>query len=179
MPPRWAPCIGTTVSPPEFALRQEIETLYADHHGWLQGWLRRRLGNAFDAADLAQDTFMRLLARDEPMAVREPRALLTTVAQGVVSNFMRRRRIEEAYLATISAWPEPQVPSAETRAILLETLVELDRRLDTLDAPVRKAFLLSQLDGMKQADIALELNLSLATVQRYIVKAAHLCFFGA
>lgn len=167
------------MSPPEFALRQEIETLYADHHGWLQGWLRRRLGNAFDAADLAQDTFMRLLARDEPMGVREPRALLTTVAQGVVSNFMRRRRIEEAYLATISTWPEPQVPSAETRAILLETLVELDRRLDKLDAPVRKAFLLSQLDGMKQADIAIELNVSLATVQRYIVKAAHLCFFGA
>jgi RNA polymerase sigma-70 factor (ECF subfamily) len=43
---------------------------------------------------------------------------------------------------------------------------------------VRKAFLLSQLDGMKQADIAIELNLSLATVQRHIAKAARMCFFG-
>ena len=70
------------------------------------------------------------------------------------------------------------MPGPETRAILLETLVELDRRLDTLAPPVRRAFLLSQLDGMKQADIAAELQLSLATVQRHIAKAAHCCFFG-
>lgn len=31
---------------------------------------------------------------------------------------------------------------------------------------------------MKQTDIAAELNLSLATVQRYIVKAVHQCYFG-
>lgn len=163
----------------EITPQQEVGLLYADHHGWLKGWLRRRLGNSFDAADLAQGTFMRLLARTEPVAAREPRALLTTVAQGVVSNFLRRRRIEEAYLATLAHLPEPQVPGPETRAILLETLVELDRRLDTLAPPVRRAFLLSQLDGMPQQDIAAELQLSLATVQRYIAKAAHLCFFGA
>ena len=117
------------------ALHQEVDTLYRVHHGWLQGWLRRRLGNSTEAADLAQDTFMRLLTRSEPIAAREPRAFLTTVAQGVVANFMRRRQIEEAYLATLAHLPEPQVPGPETRAILLETLVELDRRLDTLAPP--------------------------------------------
>ena len=25
--------------------RQDIATLYADHHGWLQGWLRKKLGS--------------------------------------------------------------------------------------------------------------------------------------
>lgn len=160
------------------ALHQEVDTLYRAHHGWLQGWLRRRLGNSTEAADLAQDTFMRLLARSEPIAAREPRAFLTTVAQGVVSNFLRRRQIEQAYLATLQGLPEPQVPGPEARALLLETLVELDRRLGTLAPAVRRAFLLSQLDGMKQADIAAELRVSLATVQRYIAQAAHCCFFG-
>lgn len=168
------------MSATEFAVPpQGIDALYANHHGWLKGWLRRRLGNSSDAADLAHDTFMRLLVRGETVAVREPRALLTTVAQGVVSNFMRRRRIEEAYLASLADLPEREAPGPETRAILLETLIELDRRLDTLTAPVRQAFLLSQLEGMKQADIAATLKVSLATVQRYIAKAAHLCFFGA
>lgn len=153
--------------------------MYVSHHGWLRGWLRRRLGNSFDAADLAQDTFVRLLARREPLAVREPRALLTTIAQGVVSNFLRRRQIEQAWLDALAHLPEAHAPSPESRAMLLETLVELDRRLDTLAPPVRRAFLLSQFDGMKQADIAAELGLSLATVQRHIVKAAHCCFFKA
>ena len=48
-------------APASSPLHREISTLYAGHHGWLQGWLRSRLGNAFDAADLAQDTFVRIL----------------------------------------------------------------------------------------------------------------------
>lgn len=58
-------------SPPR-AASPDIEVLYSDHHGWLQDWLRRRLGNAFDAADLAHDTFLRVLRNLEP--IREPRA---------------------------------------------------------------------------------------------------------
>ena len=40
-----------------------VESLYHSHQSWLQGWLRRRLGDSFDAADMAQDVFMRLLTR--------------------------------------------------------------------------------------------------------------------
>ena len=75
----------------ESALQQEVRSLYSDHHGWLQGWLRRRLGNAFDAADLAHDVFIRLLARREPVAMKEPRAYLSSVARGLVIDHWRRR----------------------------------------------------------------------------------------
>ena len=44
-------------------LNQQVQTLYSEHHGWLQGWLQRKLGNRCDAADLAHDTFLRLLTR--------------------------------------------------------------------------------------------------------------------
>lgn len=155
-----------------------LEALYIEHHGWLSRWLRQRLGSSSDAADLAQDTFMRLLARDDMPAVREPRALLTVVARGLVSNHLRRRRVEQAYLAALAQRPAPQAPDPQTRYLVLETLVELDRRLDTLTPTIRRAFLLSQLDGMKQAEIATTLGLSLATVQRHIARAAHLCIFG-
>lgn len=160
-------------------LNQEIQSLYCDHHGWLKGWLRRRMGSAADAADLAHDTFLRLLARDAPIAAREPRALLATVAHGLVANFYRRKQIEDAYLAALATLPEAQAPDPETRALAIELLVEIDRRLDGLPAPVRRAFLLSQLDGMPQAEIAVQLSVSIATVQRYLVKAMHQCCFAA
>jgi len=155
-----------------------IEALYAEHHGWLRGWLRRRLGNGHDAADLAHDTFIRLLARDQPVAVREPRALLATIAKGVVSNFNRRLAIERAYLETLAQLPEPQAPGPETRALVLETLVEIDRRLSALKPDARRAFLMFQVEGMKQAEIAAALGISLATVQRHLVRAIHQCVFG-
>ena len=51
---------------------QSIARLYSDHHGWLVRWLRARLGCSHQAADMAQDTFVRLLLseRKGPPATR-------------------------------------------------------------------------------------------------------------
>jgi len=155
---------------------EQVKSIYDAHHGWLECWLRKRLGNASDAADIAQDTFVRVLARE--MAIREPRAMLTTIAQGMVANFYRRRDIELAYEQALAAWPEQHAMSPETRAIMLETLVEIDALLNSLAPLVREAFLLSQLDGMGQADIAVRLGVSLATVKRYIASAMLQCCFA-
>lgn len=59
-----------------------ITHLYAQHQGWLQGWLRRRLNDSSDAADLAQDTFLRVLQRRQNLSLEEPRAYLRTIARG-------------------------------------------------------------------------------------------------
>ncbi|MBN9460905.1 MAG: sigma-70 family RNA polymerase sigma factor [Burkholderiales bacterium] len=163
---------------PRDALRQQVQLLYRHHHGWLHGWLRRKLGCTQNAADLAHDTFMRLLAREEPVAIEEPRAFLTTVAQRVLSNHRRRERIERAYLEVLAQVPEALAPSLEERAILLETLVEIDRLLGGLPPLVKRAFLHAQLDGMTHAGIAAELGISVTTVKRYLVRAGTQCYFA-
>ncbi|BBP98146.1 RNA polymerase sigma factor [Burkholderia sp. SFA1] len=160
------------------ALPREVETLYSAHHTWLRTWLKRKLGCAHRAADLAHDTFLRLLARDEPIDAREPRAFLTTVAQRVLYNHWRREQIESAWIEATAHLPEAFVPSPEERALILETLYEIDARLDGLPAPVKRAFLLAQLDGASHAQIAHELRISLATVKRYLVRAGEQCFFA-
>lgn len=151
--------------------RQDIATLYADHHGWLQGWLRKKLGSTACAADVAQDTFMRLLDREEAVAAREPRAFLATVAQRVLFNHYRRQKLEQAYLDALAQLPPLHAPSPEERALLLSTVFELDRMLDGLPPPVKRAFLLRQLDELPQEDIARQLGISLATVKRHLQRA--------
>jgi len=42
-------------------LHAAVSELCQHHHGWLRGWLRRRPGCHEPAADLAQDTFTRVL----------------------------------------------------------------------------------------------------------------------
>ncbi|CAN5667837.1 sigma-70 family RNA polymerase sigma factor [soil metagenome] len=163
----------------DVAIHHEIATLYVDHHGWLNGWLRKRLGNATHAADLAQDTFMRLLTREEPVAAREPRAFLTTVAQRVLFNHYRRQQLEQAYLEALAHAPQAVALSPAARAVLLETLDEIDRLLDGLPAPVRRAFLMAQLEGLKQSEIADALGVSITTVKRYLVQAGGQCYFAA
>src|SRR5690606_40403318 len=79
-----------------------IESLYCDHHGWLQAWLRRRLGNSSDAADLAHDTFLRILGRGQREQIWEPRAYLATIANGLVVSHWRRRELERAWLEALA-----------------------------------------------------------------------------
>ena len=143
-----------------------IENLYCEHHGWLHGWLNRKLGNASDAADLAHDTFIRLLTRQSQTFGSEPRALLTHIAKGLVVDRWRRQDVERAYLETIAHLPEPEAPSPETRWLILEALYRIDTMLREMPSRVRRTFLLSQIDGLTYADIAEQLGVSLITVKR-------------
>jgi RNA polymerase sigma-70 factor (ECF subfamily) len=150
-------------------LNQQIHTLYSEHHGWLQGWLQRKLGNRCDAADLAHDTFLRLLTRQvvKPWG-SEPRALLTHIAKGLVIDRWRRQDIERAYLETIAHLPTAEVPSPETRLLILETLMRIEALLRELPAITRETFLLSQIEGLTYNQIAARLNVSLITVKQHI-----------
>ena len=152
--------------------------LYNAHHRWLNGWLRRKLGCPDSAADLAQDTFMRVLTARDPQPVLEPRAFLTTIAKRVLFNHYRRQDLERAYLDALAQLPEHVVPSEEERAIILQTLMELDQLLDGLPRAVKQAFLLAQVDGLTYNEIARELGISVATVKRHLNKAAMRCYFA-
>lgn len=163
------------------ATQSQVDTLYCDHHAWLQGWLLRKIGNVCDAADLAQDVFVRLLHR-KVVDIREPRTYLGTIANGLVIDFWRRRELELAWLETLSHLPEAHAPSPESRLQFLQTLMEIDRMLDTLKPRVRTAFLLAQLEGLTCPQIAERIGMSLATVERYISQALRRCYalqFGA
>ncbi|AMQ84278.1 MULTISPECIES: sigma-70 family RNA polymerase sigma factor [Pseudomonas] len=158
--------------PPEHSLHD----LYRDHRGWLESWLRRRMGNAWDAADLSQDTFLRVLGSSQALVdMREPRAYLLTVGKRLLSNFYTRRSLEQAYLNALAQLPEDCVPSPEQRWILLETLQALDELLDGLPRAVRRAFLWSQLEGLGYREIAERLQVSERTVKRYMAQAYEHC----
>jgi len=163
----------------EFVPPHEVQTLYNHHHGWLQGWLRRKLGCPHNAADLAQDTFVRVLGKKEPVAAAEPRAYLATIANGLVVDFHRRRALERAYLETLAALPEPQSPSLEERAIVLEALSAIDAMLDGMKPAIRQAFILSQLEGLTYAQIAQRLQVTVRTVNNYMLKALEHCYLLA
>ncbi|MEJ5127542.1 sigma-70 family RNA polymerase sigma factor [Comamonas sp. MYb21] len=157
-----------------------IEALYKNHHAWLQSWLRRRLGNAGDAADLAHDTFIRLMVSPRNVdAADEPRAFLTHVAKGLVVDLWRRREIERAYLETLQALPEPHAASPETQLQVIEALVQIDRLLAGLAPKTRQVFLLAQLDGLSLQQISDQVAMPVITVRRHIHKALLLCLEAA
>jgi RNA polymerase sigma factor (sigma-70 family) len=153
----------------------QLTALYQQQHRWLRSWLHRQLSCSHRAADLMQDTFMRLLASNEALEIRQPRPFLAKVARSVLSNHYRRARLEKAYLDALQTEEQSVLPDLATQLIIFETLVRLDEALCALDVAVKQAFLWSQLDGLSHAEIAERLGISIATVKRHIVKAGARC----
>lgn len=155
-----------------------ISDLYCEHHGWLFGWLRRKLGCAHNAADLAQDTFARILnARESVATLREPRAFLSTTARRLIIDQVRRKHIENAYLQELALTAEALEGFQSPEHILstLEALEHIAFMLDGLHDNVRQAFVLYYLDGLTQSEIARQLGLSDRTVRKYLIQALLHC----
>jgi RNA polymerase sigma factor (sigma-70 family) len=152
-----------------------LQSLYAEHHGWLVGWLRKRLGNIDYAADLAQDTFVKVMLARNVQPLQQPRAYLATIARQLLIDQARRQSLEHAYLSSLAALPAAHAPSEEARALVMESLRRIDAMLQRLAEPVRTALLLSQLDGYSYAQIAEHLGVSIRTVKRYMAKAFEEC----
>lgn len=155
--------------------RTTLTTLYGLHQPWLKRWLYRRLGCQEVAADLAQDTFVKVLGRSGLEDIQQPRAYLSTIAHGLFVNLLRRRQLEQRYLEAVSSLPEVQLPSPETHWQLLEALCAIDTMLDGLPRSVRTAFLLAQLEGLTHRQIAQQLAVSQSSVRQYIARALVHC----
>jgi len=165
------------VRPVDFASSDEFVSLYREHHGWLVQMLRRRLsGNSENAADLAHDTFERVMRSESRAAFDEPRGFLTTVAKRLLIDQSRRRAIEQAYLETLASRSEAVEPSPETHALVAEALDAVCRMMEQLPPRVRRVFVLAQVEGLPYLDIARQLGISVAAVQRDMVKAWQHCY---
>jgi RNA polymerase sigma-70 factor (ECF subfamily) len=160
-----------------------VAALYTDHQPWLVKWLRQRTGCSQQAADYAQDTFIRVLLAEQksPVAAElaEPRHFLVTIAKRVMIDSFRRQTVERAYLDVLAEQPEHYALSPEERLVLLQTLEALDRMLDGLGLKAKTAFLMSQLQGSSYAHIAAHLNVSVSSVTKYMARATEHCLLFA
>ncbi|BAN49055.1 RNA polymerase sigma factor [Metapseudomonas resinovorans] len=155
-----------------------VGLLYRDHRDWLFGWLRKTVHCPHRAEDVSQDTFLRLLARDDLQPPREPRALLATIARGLLVDQFRRNDLERAYLDELAQAPHDLHPNPEEQALILESLREIDRLLGQLSSKARSAFLYNRLDGLGHAEIAERLGVSTSRVRQYLAQGMRQCYIA-
>jgi RNA polymerase sigma-70 factor (ECF subfamily) len=167
-----------TVSSAQSPHSDLVGALYRDHRGWLLAWLRRNVTCPQRAEDLSQDTFVRLLGRDELREPREPRAFLVAIAKGLLFDYFRRAALEQAYLTELMLIPEGEQPSIEEQQLILEDLKAIDRLLGKLSSKARAAFLYNRLDGLGHAQIAERLGVSVPRVRQYLAQGIRQCYIA-
>jgi RNA polymerase sigma-70 factor (ECF subfamily) len=147
-----------------------VETLFREHSSWLSSWLSRQPWTVHAPEDIVSDVFLSLLTLPNMAGVREPRAMMTTIAKRIIFDARRRKTLQNAYEEALMAIPEAAEASPEDRLIIIQALQKVDQVLARLSVRARSAFLMSQIDGMSNKEIARELNVSLGAVSKYMTQ---------
>lgn len=161
-----------------FFRHDNIDTLYSQHNRWLIGWLAKKVGCPHNAADLAQDTFVRIIkSRNALLGVREPRAYLITTAKRLMIDKARRRTLETAYLNELMVAAETleSYPSPEQTLQAIEALQHISQVLERVPAKAQQVFLLVYLEGKTQTATAEQLGITTRTVRSHLLKVLVSC----
>lgn len=142
----------------------------------LHRFLLSRLRVPHDVDDVSQEIYLRLLQHDHPESVGEPLAYLYGVAKHVLADFskdaLRRRRhviTDSDEVARIAEdLPDSAAGNFPERVALQE---QLDRALRRLPRTEARVLILHEHHGLTYAEVALELGLSMHTVEKYLVRA--------
>ncbi len=159
----------------ERALRELVER----YQGPVYTMAYRMLGNAADAEDIAQRTFIRVW-KAAPSYEPEARfsTWLFTIVKNLVFNESRRRQRkpansleaceEQGCYAGACSSPE-QAPDATLEQKELETIVE--RALDSLSPKARMAVQLRRFEGLGYEDIASVLGMTVSATKSLLFRA--------
>ncbi len=164
------------MTPSEASNRDHIGHLFKLNYAWLCARVRSRTGCPHSAEDIAAETFARILKLPDPSLLREPKALLTTIAQRLMYEGWRRRDLERAYVEALQHVPEQLQPAPEEQLMLIESLVAIDQLLDGLPSQGKTVFVLSQIEGLTYTQISQRLELSLGSVHNYMAQALRCCY---
>ena len=147
-----------------------------DYRSELQRFLLRRLSRSeLVAADIAQETFLRLLRVEHTQLIQKPRAYLYRVAVNVIREFELREQDSPLRGAVDIVATEDKVPAPDGGVDRVEHASSLTAALEGLPAMQRAVLLLFKRDGKSYEEIARELNLSRHTVKKYLFLAVSHC----
>ncbi len=141
-----------------------LNGLYRRYAAWLNRRLRARVSPE-DAADVVQETYIRIAPYAED-GIAHPRAFLLQVAMNLVRDNGRRERRRRADVDLRA--PDVEIASQFDQVLLAQIVRSMPQLY-------RDVFVLSRFDGMTYPDIARELEISVKTVEWRMSKALEYC----
>ena len=135
--------------------QHEFEAGVLEFAGKLRSFVRRRVWNAGDAEDIAQEVLLKVFkARSSLRDARKLEAWLYQVARGTIIDYYRRRRPTEELPESLAA----ESDELDEVAALLRSSVK--RFLSLLPEAYRRPLELAEFEGLKASAIAQRMALS-------------------
>jgi RNA polymerase sigma factor (sigma-70 family) len=152
-----------------------LDALHRAENLNLQRFLLRKLGNSADAADAAQETYLRLVRAVTTTNLEHPRLFLFHLARNVAASLGKRRRFEANLFRSMTDLELSGIvdgrAQTETQVIAREQLRLVAAAIESLPPRCREAFLLSTFGGLSNGEVAARLGISRNMVEKHLIKA--------
>jgi RNA polymerase sigma factor (sigma-70 family) len=148
-----------------------VERLFAEHSGSLQAFLFKRVRRQADAAELAQEVYLRMMRITDMDSIRNPEAYLYTVASNLAKEHARRDRRDAGTLDVEDPLIQEQLAVLPSMASDLDTEIRIKRLrevLQQLSPKCQAAVVMQYWHGMRYEDIAQRLGVSTNMVKKYL-----------
>lgn len=146
-------------------MKSEITEIWTKYRTELVYYLEKKLNHKQDAEDIFQELIIKVMKHCEEEEIDNERAWLYAIARNLVSDHFRRKHLITTELTQIDLPAEEEDSNIEEATIYLSPLLKL--LPEEYEIPLR----MSELDGMKQADIARELNIGFSATRTRIHRA--------
>jgi RNA polymerase sigma-70 factor (ECF subfamily) len=159
------------------AVTDSIETLAHRHYAELLRVLRARLPNEQDAADLAQESYARLLRYEGRYNGEELRRILFRIASNLLTDHWRWSRLRDAttHLPIDDLELDSGEPSEDRKLAAEQRLARLEKVVLAMPEKRRAAFILSRIQGLTNAEVARRCGISVKTVEKHLSLALAEC----
>lgn len=152
---------------------EAFDEVYAAFHGRIFGFLARLSRRRDTAEDLAEETWLRLVAHVPRL--RDDTRLgpwLFTVARNLYVSYCRSRLLDYDARAGLHLWPERQVDATPFEmASANELQRQVETALATLPGPYREALLLVAFEGLTPSEAAGVCGVSAETMRQRLSRA--------
>jgi RNA polymerase sigma factor (sigma-70 family) len=155
-----------------------VERLFAEHGGSLRAFLYRRVRRHPDAAELAQEVYVRMLRVPDIGVIRNPEAYLYTVASNLAKEHARHEHTERGALDVDDPLVQEELAELPAFAGQLDTeqrIKMLREVLHQLPPKCHAAVVLQYWHGLSYEEIAQRLEVSTHMVKKYLSQALTHC----
>jgi RNA polymerase sigma factor (sigma-70 family) len=159
-------------------IKTVVERLFAEHGGALRAFLYRRVGLHPDAAELAQEVYLRMLRVPDMAAIRNPEAYLYAVASNLAKEHSHRQPRASAVVDIDDPSVQEQLAELPTLAGDLDSqkrIARLREVLEQLTPKCRAAVILQYWHGLSYEEIGQRLGISSNMVKKYLSQALMHC----
>jgi RNA polymerase sigma-70 factor (ECF subfamily) len=149
-----------------------FELLFHFYYPGLVMYASQYTADHAEAEEIVQDFFVRLWQKQNLLISSDSlKGYFFSSIKNKSLNFLKHKRIEEKYLKEMMDLSNHHLAYEPDLYVASELQEKIKSGIDHLPERCREVFIMSRIRGMKNVEIASELNISQRTVETHITKA--------